>query len=71
MQDIIETDELHYKPKHITFYNFNEYILPMAFLKDIHERYLWIKDADNDQSNFAAELKNLDKGTEKIEKNFF
>ena len=43
----------------------------MAFLKDIHERYFWIKDADDDQSNFPAELKNLDKGTEKIEKDFF
>ena len=71
MQDIIKTDELHYKPKHRKFYNFNEYFLPTAFLKDIHERYFWIKDADDDQSNFPAELKNLDKGTEKIEKDFF
>ena len=31
LQDIIETDELHYKSKRIKFYNFSECSLPIVF----------------------------------------
>ena len=36
LQDIIKTDELCYKSKRRTIYNFNEYSLPIAFLRNIH-----------------------------------
>ena len=44
----------------------NEYSLPIAFLRDIHEGYLTLEDADNKQSNFTTELKNFDKGIKAI-----
>ena len=31
LQDIIKTDELHYKSKRRKIYNFNEYFLPIVF----------------------------------------
>ena len=34
----------------------------------MHEIYLSIEGADNEQINFATELKNLDKGTKTTEK---
>ena len=41
-------------------------------LRDIHEGYLLLEDADNGQSNFATELMNLGKGKKKTpEKKFF
>ena len=40
------------------------------FLRDIHERHLSWKDADDEQSNFAAKLKNLDKGKKTTEREF-
>ena len=43
-----------------------------CFLRDIHEGYLSLKDADNKQSKFATQLKNFDKGIKRIsKKNFF
>ena len=45
--------------------------LPIVYVYFIHERYLSLKDADDEQSNFAAELKNLDEGKKTIEKDFF
>ena len=33
-----------------------------CFLRDIHEVYLSLKDADNEQRNCAAKIKNLNKG---------
>ena len=44
-----------------------------CFLRDIHEGHLSLKDADDEQSNFAAQIKNLGKGKKKkkIEKEFF
>ena len=45
--------------------------LPIVYVYLIHERYLSLKDADDEQSNFAAELKNLDEGIKTIEKDFF
>ena len=41
----------------------------LLFLRDIHEGYLSLGDADNKQSKFATELKNFDKGI-KIKKVF-
>ena len=61
MQDIIKTDKPNYIPKRRKVYNFSEYSLPIDFLRGINEGYFLLKDAD-DQSNFAAKLKNLDKG---------
>ena len=42
-----------------------------CFLRDVHEGYLSLEEADDEQSNFAAKLKNLDKGKKYIEKEFF
>ena len=53
-QNIIKTDNLHYKSKSRKVC---EYYLPVVFLRDIHERDLSLKDADDDQSNFAAKIK--------------
>ena len=64
LQDMIKTDKLHYKSKHRKVYNFNEY----CFLRDIHEEYLSLKDADDEERSFAAKIKNLDKGKTAIEK---
>ena len=38
------------------FITFCKYSLPIVFLRDIHEGYLSLEDADNKQSNFAIEL---------------
>ena len=37
-----------------------------CFLRDVHEGYLSLEEADDEQSNFAAKLKNLDKGKKYI-----
>ena len=71
LQDIINTDELHYKSKRRKVYNFNEYPLPISFLRDIHVRLLSLEDADNEQTNFAAKLKKLDKVKNQLKKGFF
>ena len=71
LQDIINTDELRYKSKRRKVYNFNEYPLPISFLRDIHVRLLSLKDADNEQTNFAAKLKKLDKVKNQLKKGFF
>ena len=61
LQDIIKTDELQYKSKRRKVYNFNEYSLHILFLRDIHEGHLSLEYADDEQSNFAAKLKNFEK----------
>ena len=38
----------------------------LIFLRDIHEGYLSLEDADNEQSIFASELKNFDKGIKAV-----
>ena len=53
-------DNLRYKSKSRKVYNFSQYSFPIVFLRDIHERHLSLKDADEKQSNFAAKIKNLD-----------
>ena len=40
------------------------------FLQEIHEEHLSLKDADDEQSNFSAKTKNVDKGQKAIEKYF-
>ena len=65
LQDIIKAGELHYKSKHRKLYNFNEYSLPIDFLRDIHERNLTLEDPDDEQRNFAVNLKHLDNGKKK------
>ena len=62
LQNIIKTDELHYKSKREKDYNFSEYSLLITFLRDIHEGYSSLEDGDEERSNFATKLKNLDKG---------
>ena len=46
-------------------------ILWLLFLRDLREGHLPLKYADHEQSNFAAKIKNLEKGEQKIEKEFF
>ena len=50
-------------------FRFRKDLLERIFLRDIHEGYLTLKDADDEQSNFVAKLKNLDKKVKIIEKN--
>ena len=45
--------------------------MPIVFLGDIHERNFSLKDADDEQRNFAVKIKNLDKAKKNIEKEFF
>ena len=46
-------------------------LITCCFLIDIHDGYLSLQDADNEQNNFATELKNFVKGTKAIEKKYF
>ena len=71
LQGIIETDELHYKSKHRKVCNFNKISLSIVFLRNVHEGHLSLEDTDDEQINFAAKLKNLDKGKKPIGKEFF
>ena len=58
-----KTDNLHYKWKSRKIYNFGKYYLPI-FLK----KYTWraLKDADDDQSNFVAKIKTLEKDKKQL-----
>ena len=74
-QDIVKLDELYYKSKRTKTYKriytyFSEYSLPI-FLRDIHEKYLSLKDADDEQSKFANKLKNISIDINSVEKKFF
>ena len=71
MQDVIEIDNLREISKSRRVYNFSEYSLPIVFLRGIHERHLSWKDADDEQSIFAAKIKYLDKSEKTIENEFF
>ena len=55
--NIIKWNDLDYK-----IYNFSKYSLPTVFMREIHIRYLKLGNTDDEQSSFANELKNLDKG---------
>ena len=46
-------------------------ILWLLFLRDLREGHLPLKYSDHEQSNFAAKIKNLEKGKKEIEKEFF
>ena len=46
-QEIIKADNLSYKPKSRKNYNFSDCSLPIVFLRDVHEGYLSLKDADS------------------------
>ena len=61
LQGIIHTDNLSYKSKSRKVYNFSEYYLLIAFLRDMHEEHLTLKDTDHEQKHFAAKINNLDK----------
>ena len=63
LHDTTKTDNLHYKWKSRKIYNFSKYSLPI-FLK----KYTWraLKDADDDQSNFAAKIKTLEKDRKQL-----
>ena len=42
-----------------------------CLLRDIYEIYMSLGDADDEKSNFAPKLKNLDKGKKQLKKSFF
>ena len=67
-QILLKQYYLNHKSKCEKTYNFSTYLLPIAFIRDIHEEYLSLEDADNKHSNFATELKHFDKGIKAIEK---
>ena len=71
LQDIIKADNLSYKSISRIVYNFSECSLPIVFLRDIHDGHLSLKDADDEQINFAAQLKNLDNGKKQLKRSFF
>ena len=48
MQDIIKTENLRYNSKYRKVYNFSEYSLPIAFLRDINQGHLLLKDVDDE-----------------------
>ena len=49
LQDVIKTDELHHKSKRRKVYDFSEYYLPIAFLRDMHGEHLSLRDGDDEQ----------------------
>ena len=52
-------------------YNLVNILCLLLFIwRDIHERYLSLNDVDDEQSNLAAKINNLEKVT-KTEKQFF
>ena len=70
LKDIIKTDKLNYKSKRKKVYNFSEFSLPIAFLRDMHEVYLSLEDPGDKQSNFAAKLKNIDRDKKQLKNSF-
>ena len=46
-------------------------IIWLLFLRDKHEEHISLKDADNEQNNFAAKLANLEEDKKPIQKHFF
>ena len=70
LQNVIKTDKIHYKSKRRKIYSFNEYCLPIVFLRDIHGGHLLLKDSDDEQSNVAAKIKNLERSKKQL-KNIF
>ena len=69
-QDIIKKYDLNYKTKHGKIYNLVN-IHHLLFLRDLHEGYLSLEDADNTQSNFATEFENFSKSIKAVKKIFF
>ena len=63
-----KTNDLYYKSSPWKTCNFNEYSLPIAFLRHINEGYLSLEDGDNEQGKFANELTSFDEGVELVEK---
>ena len=63
LHDTTKTDNLQYKWKSRKIYNFSKYSLLIFF-----EKYTWraLKDADDDQSNFAAKIKTLEKDRKQL-----
>ena len=59
LPDIIKTDDLYNicRRKLVILVNV---LLPIAFLRDIHERYLLLKHVDYKQIKVANELKNIE-----------
>ena len=47
LQDINKKDDLDFKSKREKTYNFSKYLLPIVFLRDIHQGHLSIATADN------------------------
>ena len=46
MQDIIKKNDLNFKSKRRITYNFGKISVLIVFLRDIHEGYLSLKNAD-------------------------
>ena len=52
LQDIIKKDDLNYTSKRGKTYSFSKYLLPIVFLRHIHEGNLPIEGVDSKQSSF-------------------
>ena len=68
---ILLKDNLYYKPKSRKDYNFTEYSLAIVILRDLSKENLSLKDADDEQNNFAAKIKNVREGKKIIEEELF
>ena len=64
---LLKKDDLNYKSKRGKTYNFSKYVLPIVFLRGIHDGHSSIEGAHHKQSNFANELKSFDKSTKTLE----
>ena len=71
LQDIMKKDNLYYKPKSKKDYNFTEYSLAIVILRDLSKENLSLKDANDEQNNFAAKIKNVDEEKKITEEELF
>ena len=62
LQNNIKLDDLEYRVKREKRYNFSKYSIPIVFQRDIHEGNVSLEDADEEQSQFVNELKDMGKG---------
>ena len=69
LQDIIKKDNLTYKSKREKL-KILANIHYLMYLRDAHEGYLSLENADHKQSNFAIELKNFEKDTKTLAKKY-
>ena len=56
LQNVIKLNELHYITKNGKHYDFSGFLLPIIFLRDIHEGFLSKEFVDKEQSKLFCKL---------------